>query len=120
MILGLGTDLVLVSRLESALERTPGLRDRLFHPAEQQLPIRSLAARFAAKEALAKAVGNPASLIWREILVAKDALGKPSLQIEGNSALVFAALGVTASHITLSHDGDYAVATVVLERADAA
>lgn len=120
MILGLGTDLVLISRLESALVRTPKLRDRLFHPAEQKLSISSLAARFAAKEALAKALGNPSVLRWREIQVSKDSRGKPQLQIEGESAKALQELGVTTSHISLSHDGDYALATVILERADAA
>ena len=120
MILGLGTDLVLVSRLESALTRTPRLRDRLFHPAEQQLTMRSLAARFAAKEALAKALGNPSALSWREIQVTNDGLGKPMLRAEGASAEALNRLGVTASHLSLSHDGDYAIATVILERADAA
>jgi phosphopantetheine--protein transferase-like protein len=54
----MGTDLVEISRLEQALERTPTLRDRLFTPAEATLPVASLAARFAAKEALSKALGK--------------------------------------------------------------
>ena len=120
MILGLGTDMVLVSRLESALSRTPKLRDRLFHPAERQLTVRSLAARFAAKEALAKALGDPAALSWSEIRVTSDARGKPSLQTEGASAAALQQLGVTSSHVSLSHDGDYAIATVILERSGAA
>lgn len=120
MILGLGTDLVVISRLEGALGRTPRLRERLFHAAERQLPISSLAGRFAVKEALAKALGNPAAVRWSEIQVAKDPLGKPTLHTEGRTALALAERGVTASHISISHDGDYAVATVVLERIDAA
>ena len=59
MIIGVGTDVVEVARLEQSLERTPSLRDRLFTPAEGTLPVESLAARFAAKEALAKALGRP-------------------------------------------------------------
>ena len=59
MIIGVGTDVVEIARMERSLERTPTLRDRLFTPAEAALPLESLAARFAAKEAIAKALGAP-------------------------------------------------------------
>ncbi len=59
MIVGIGIDVVDVERFGLTLERTPALRDRLFTPAEAALPLASLAARFAAKEALAKALGSP-------------------------------------------------------------
>ena len=66
MILGIGVDVVDIARFEAALERTPALRDRLFTEIERPLATRSLAARFAAKEAVAKALGAPgASGTWR-------------------------------------------------------
>ena len=72
MIVGLGTDLVEIARLERALERTPTLRERLFTPAEATLPVASLAARFAAKEALSKSLGAPAGLSWQDAEVVTD------------------------------------------------
>ena len=58
MIVGIGVDVVDLARFERALSRTPGLRERLFAEAERELPLRSLAGRFAAKEALMKALGE--------------------------------------------------------------
>ena len=60
MIVGVGVDVVDVERFGATLTRTPGLRERLFTAAETGMPLGSLAARFAAKEALAKALGAPA------------------------------------------------------------
>ena len=72
MIVGIGIDVVDVERFGQTLERTPALRDRLFTPAEAALPLASLAARFAAKEALAKALGAPAGLQWHDCEIVKD------------------------------------------------
>ena len=77
VIVGVGTDLVEVARFEASLERTPTLRERLFTPAEAALPLESLAARFAAKEALAKALGAPAGLSWHDAEVVDDEDGRP-------------------------------------------
>ena len=79
MIYGVGTDLCSVVRMTEALARTPNLKKRLFHHNELELSNASLAARFAAKEALAKALGNPQLLSWSEIEIVKDHLGKPSI-----------------------------------------
>ena len=57
MIIGVGIDVVDIGRFGATLERTPALRERLFTPEERDLPLQSLAARFAAKEAVAKALG---------------------------------------------------------------
>ncbi len=83
MIIGVGTDVVEVARLEASLERTPTLRDRLFTPAEAALPLESLAARFAAKEALAKALGAPGDLSWQDAEVVTDVSGWPSFELRG-------------------------------------
>ncbi|HET8982059.1 MAG TPA: holo-ACP synthase, partial [Pedococcus sp.] len=66
MIIGVGIDVVDVERFGQTLERTPTLRERLFTEAERELVLNSLAARFAAKEALAKALGAPVGLHWHD------------------------------------------------------
>ena len=115
MILGIGVDLCLVSRLEESLDRTPNLSDRLFHQNEKGLQSQSLAARFAAKEALAKAIGNPALLSWIEIEIVKEQSGKPEFVFHGTTKSNLAKAGVTSSFLSLSHDGGVAIAMVVLE-----
>ena len=117
MIVGLGTDLVEIARLEQSLERTPTLRERLFTPAEATLPVASLAARFAAKEALSKALGAPAGLSWQDVEVVVEESGRPRLALQGAVADAVAALGADRVHLSLSHDGGFALAFVVLESA---
>lgn len=114
MITGIGIDLCSIPRLTEALERTPGLRARIFHRAEQDLPTNSLAARFAAKEALAKAIGNPKLLVWNEIEVVKDELGKPSFSFHGSTKLEIEKLNLRCL-LSLSHELELATAMVVLE-----
>ena len=115
MIVGVGTDLVDVARLTTALDRTPTLRDRLFTPAEAGLPVESLAARFAAKEALAKALGAPGGLSWQDAEVVVDEGGAPGFDLRGTVAALAAERGVARVHLSLSHDGGLALAFVVLE-----
>ncbi|MFC0359844.1 MULTISPECIES: holo-ACP synthase [Kytococcus] len=115
MIVGLGTDVVQVERLGRALDRTPALLARLFTEAEQGLPLESLAARFAAKEAVAKALGSPPGLGFRQAEVARGEHGRPVLRVSGEAARVAGALGVTRWHVSLSHDAGVAVATVIAE-----
>jgi holo-[acyl-carrier protein] synthase len=115
VIVGVGIDVVDVERFGQTLERTPALRDRLFTDEERSLPLNSLAARFAAKEALAKALGAPAGLEWHDATVRKDADGRPHLVIGGTVAARAEALGVHAWHLSLSHDAGIASAVVVAE-----
>ena len=115
MIVGIGTDVVDIARLERSLERTPTLRQRLFTPAEGELPLESLAARFAAKEALAKALGAPAGLSWQDAEVLTDVGGGPSFELRGSVAARAQQVGVERVHLSLSHDAGVAVAFVVLE-----
>ena len=118
MIIGLGTDLVEIVRLEEALERTPTLREKVFTPAEATLPTESLAARFAAKEALAKALGAPGGLSWQDAEVVVDEVGRPRFELRGTVAESAAQQGVHRVHLSLSHDGGVAVAFVLLESPD--
>lgn len=111
-IRGIGIDVVDLNRFEEALDRTPGLRDRLFTENERGLPHASLAARFAAKEALAKALGVPPGLQWHDAEIQKDDLGRPFFVVSGSVAV---AVGEAKIHLTLSHDGGIASAFVLLE-----
>ena len=115
MIVGVGVDVVEVARLARALERTPSLRDRLFTTQEQQVSrIESLAARFAAKEAVAKVLGAP-GLPWVDAEVVSQADGRPTLAIHGKVAEVAAQQGISSWHLSLSHDAGIATAFVVAE-----
>lgn len=115
MIVGIGVDVVQVSRFGEQLHRTPALKDRLFVPAERPLRLRSLAARFAAKEAVAKALGAPAGMAWHDCQVVMDSAGVPHIEVTGTVAQAAAARGITSWHLSLSHDGDIATAMVVAE-----
>ena len=116
MIVGVGIDVVDVARFEATLLRTPGMAERLFTPGERELKIASLAARFAAKEALAKALGAPCDLHWHDAEVLSEPSGRPVLSVTGTVAARAAGLGVVSLHLSLSHDAGIASAVVVAER----
>jgi holo-[acyl-carrier protein] synthase len=121
VIVGIGTDLVGVRRFEAALARSPALVDRIFAEAERVTQsgrprrVASLAARFAAKEAAAKALGAPRGYGFHDCQVLTGADGRPSLRISGMLAEVSQRRGVTAWHVSLTHDADLAAAIVVAE-----
>ncbi|HYN74856.1 MAG TPA: holo-ACP synthase [Candidatus Limnocylindria bacterium] len=115
MIVGIGVDVVDVERFELTLVRTPGLRRRLFTAAEANLPPGSLAGRFAAKEALAKALGAPGGLRWHDAEVVKNADGQPSFVVTGTVEALVKTLGVTGLHLSISHDAGISSAMVVAE-----
>ncbi|GGH40842.1 hypothetical protein GCM10010921_13060 [Microbacterium album] len=118
MIVGIGVDLVDIERFERSMARTPRLRERLFTPAERDLPLRSLAARYAAKEALIKALGGSDGVRWSEIEVAREGERRaPQFAVSGSTAQVIAARGITALHLSLSHDAGFALAYVIAEGA---
>ncbi|HEY0904855.1 MAG TPA: holo-ACP synthase [Marmoricola sp.] len=116
MIIGLGIDVVELERFEASITRTPALRDKLFTDAEASLPLQSLAARFAAKEALAKALGAPGGLEWHDAEVITLPSGDPTFELRGTVLARANHLGATTAHLSLSHDGGIASAVVVLER----
>jgi holo-[acyl-carrier protein] synthase len=115
MIVGIGVDLVDIPRFERTLQRTPRLLERLFSPSEQVRGPRSLAARYAAKEALIKALGGSDGLHWTEIEVASEPSGQPVFVLCGSTAEVVAGRGITTLHLSLSHDANLATAYVVAE-----
>ncbi|GAA4844162.1 holo-ACP synthase [Saccharopolyspora rosea] len=122
MIVGVGTDLVGVARFAAALRRTPALADRVFTTGERftaagrPRSARSLAARFAAKEAAAKALGAPRGYRFADCEVRSEPSGRPVLRVSGHLGAVAAAAGVTDWHVSLTHDADLACAFVVAER----
>ncbi|WP_282694378.1 holo-ACP synthase [Streptomyces sp. CC208A] len=121
MIIGVGIDVAEIDRFAASLERTPALLDRLFVREELLLPSgerrgpASLAVRFAAKEALAKALGAPGDLHWTDAEVYAESTGQPRLRVRGTVAARAAELGVKHWHISLSHDAGVASAVVIAE-----
>lgn len=113
--MGIGVDVVALGRFEALMQRRPRLLERLFRPDERGLNARSLAARFAAKEAVAKALGAPGNLRWHDCEVVTAPSGAPSIRATGTVAARAAALGVDRWHVSLTHDGDSAIAMVVAE-----
>ena len=116
MIVGVGIDVVDIARFQATLERTPGLLERVFTPAERGLSTASLAARFAAKEAVGKALGTPGDLSWQDAEVRSEPNGRPYLVVTGGVAARAAELGVERWHLSLSHDAGIASAMVVAEQ----
>lgn len=121
-IIGTGIDLVEIARLQQSLDRF-GLRfvQRVFTAEERRYcelarePARPYAARFAAKEALAKAFGTGigAAVSWLEVEVQRNAAGCPSLRLSGAAADTAARLGIGELHLSLSHSEHHAVAQVL-------
>jgi len=124
MIVGIGVDIVKVSRIQKVLERhQQRFVERILHPNELSVyqehsqPLAYFAKRYAAKEALAKALGTGIAkgVNFDEIETRLDELGKPQLQLHGTTLLKAQQLGVKQLFISLSDEQDYAVANVVLE-----
>lgn len=116
MIVGVGIDVVDVARLGRALDRTPSLAARLFTTGElESKELASLAARFAAKEAVAKALGAPGGLRWRDAEVVRQTSGRPVLRLAGAVAAEACRQGVRTWHLSMSHDAGVATAVVLAE-----
>jgi len=124
MIVGTGIDLAEIGRIQRSLDRF-GQRflDRVYTPAEQAYCLRkrnsaeSLAARFAAKEAGAKALGTGISqgVSWLEIEVAREPGGRPTVKFHGRAAERAARLGAVRAALSITHTAELAMASVVLE-----
>ena len=113
-VVGIGVDIVSVARFEAACERTAGFLDRVLTPAEYEgRSVQSRAARFAVKEAVAKALGAPGDLAWHDCVVLTLEGGKPALEVSGSVAARAGELGIDTWQLSLSHDGGMAIAMVV-------
>ncbi len=120
MIIGIGVDVVDLARFERAAGRTPALIGRLFAESEQadgdkRRPLRSMAARFAAKEALIKAIGDSTGVRWHDMAIVSDGLNNPSIEVHGALAAIVEGLGITDIHLSMSHDAGVAIAYVIAE-----
>ncbi len=122
MIVGVGLDVCSVPRVRRSLRRFgPRFLRRVLTEAEEAYclshrdPAEPFAARFAAKEALLKAMGVPRGLRWQQMEVVRDARGAPSLRLTGAAAEAAERLGVRRSWLSITHDHGLAAAVVVLE-----
>lgn len=115
MIMGVGVDIVDIARFERATERTPNLAERLFTDAERTRPIQSLAGHFAAKEALIKAFSGSGGMNWHEVVVVQNIDGAPSFELTGKALARMHTKGISATHLSISHDANLAIAVVIAE-----
>jgi holo-[acyl-carrier protein] synthase len=124
MIVGSGIDLAEIGRIQKSVDRYGGrFLDRVYTAAEQAYCLKkrnsaeSFAARFAAKEAGAKALGTGIShgVSWLEIEVVREPSGRPTIQFHGRAAQIAASLCVVHAALSITHTADLAMASVVLE-----
>jgi holo-[acyl-carrier protein] synthase len=119
-VVGVGTDLVEVARFRTALQRTASLGDRLFsanereYASDQHDPTKSLAARFAAKEAVMKALGvGLGDIDFHDVEVVRRESGEPALEVRGRAHDLATERGVTRWLVSLSHTDSTAIAFVI-------
>ncbi len=118
----LGVDLVAVKRVREVFDKQPGLADTVFTAEElryanaQRRRFEHLAARYAAKEAVLKALGTglTGEMDWREIETTHTAWGEPQIALRGAVARLAASKGLRRSSVSLTHSGSYALAAVLL------
>lgn len=123
-VVGVGVDVMEIARFAEALARRPRLAERCFTEAEaaycarKPFPPQHFAARFAAKEAVGKALGIGMTR-WREVEVVRNRIGAPSIALQGRYAARAAELGVVNIAVSLTHGRDTAMAFAIAEAAEA-
>ena len=115
MVFGVGVDLVNITRFEEHVSKQPKLLERLFVASELDAPMKTIAGRFAAKEALIKALGGSDGVSWQEVEITKNSLGQPEIKTSGQTAATVRDAGISKFHLSISHDAGMAVAMVVAE-----
>ena len=127
MIVSIGIDIIEVRRIREVLERTPRFVERVFTAAERAycegrgaVAAQHYAARFAAKEAALKALqtGWRDGIGWQDVEIASRDNGAPYLILHGRVRELFTESGATATHVSLSHTSEHAIAEVILEKID--
>jgi holo-[acyl-carrier protein] synthase len=127
MIYGIGIDLASIDRIEKVIKKWGDrFLDRVFTPEEKKacerraVPFSAFTLRFAAKEAFSKAlgVGMKKGIKWRDIEVFNHSNGKPDLKLYGAARKISKQNGIVGTHLSLSDDGNYGIAMVVLEKKD--
>lgn len=122
MIIGIGTDIVEVTRIAKSIEKID-FKEKVFSKTEilyceaKKNKAESFAARFAAKEAYFKALGTGwrGGMAFNEVEIRNDELGKPSLHVLGKTAEISKEKNIKTIHVSLSHTKETAMATVILE-----
>ena len=124
-VIGVGVDLVDTRRFAAVIDRTPGLVERVFTPQEiasaggHRLRVVSLAGRWAVKEAVAKILVDTTGMQWHDCEVLNGDRGQPTLHVRGTVAEAAAARGIGRWLVSVSHDGDMAMAVVIAGVEDA-
>jgi holo-[acyl-carrier protein] synthase len=127
VIVSIGIDIIEIRRIREVLGRTPRFAERVFTAAERAycdgrgaVAAQHYAARFAAKEAALKALqtGWKGGIGWQDVEIASREGGAPYLLFHGLAQELFAGLGATAAHLSLSHTSEHAIAEVILERTE--
>jgi holo-[acyl-carrier protein] synthase len=125
VIVSIGVDIIEVARIRETLERTPRFRERIFTESERAYceskgaaAAQHYAARFAAKESCFKALrtGWRGKISWHDIEISNDEKGAPSISLRDEAQRIFAALGASSIHLSLSHTNEHSVATVIIEK----
>ena len=125
MIVSIGIDIIEVARIREVLLRTPRFRERVFTPGERAycdsrgaVGAQHYAARFAAKEAMLKALktGWRGGISWQDVEIAAHDSGAPYLILHGPVQQLFKTSGATAAHLSMSHTSEHAIAEVILEQ----
>ena len=125
MIISIGIDIIEVARIREVLLRTPRFADRVFTAAERTycdsrgvVAAQHYAARFAAKEAALKALqtGWRGGISWQDVEISSRESGAPFLIFRGEVLTVFEKFRATATHLSMSHTSEHAIAQVILER----
>jgi len=123
MIYGIGIDIVKIERIKNAVVRWDRkflervfTENEILHAYKKKDPYLSLSVRFAAKEALVKAIGGSIPVSMREIEILNQENGRPFMSVSGRMQAFFEENAVRCAHISLSHEQEYGVACVVLEQ----
>ena len=123
MIVGIGTDIVRIDRIQHNIEINERFAERIYTQLEIEYCkskaslYQSFAVRFAAKEAMMKALGTgwDGKVNWTDIEILNTESGKPMINLTGGALNQYRKLGIKEAHISLSHEREYAIAYVVLE-----
>ncbi|MBI5098238.1 MAG: holo-ACP synthase [Nitrospirae bacterium] len=122
MIYGIGIDLVKIERMKDAHEKW-GMKffekflteNEITYCFDKKDPYLSASVRFAAKEALVKAIGSEVFVNLKDVEIMNDEKGKPSIKIHGGLEKFFGSKGIKQCHLSLSHEKEFGIASVVLE-----
>lgn len=123
MVIGVGVDIVEISRITRALDKGVSLMRKVFTPEEvsycsqRKNRYQHFAGRFAAKEAALKALGTgwQNGIRWKDVEVTAGKMGRPELQLHGKASEVFQQSGARQALVTITHSDNYAVAVVIME-----